>query len=132
MSTARRPPLPTTLAFVLCRKLEVDRATGEHNLLGTFTHLPVPGFPVNVRLAAYLEFTNGHGLYTPSFRLTDTTDKLVWEWAAQTPFDHTDPLSTLAIGIPELHVLVPAPGVYRLSLFLNGEEAAARTASFAT
>ena len=126
----RKIPLPVAQSFITCHEVFRGQRSGMALLVGPAAHVPVPHFPAQVRLAAYAEFTGGHGSYQPELCLRDPEGETVWGWTAAAPFAHRDPLLPSEVAFNDLTLAVPRPGRYRLVLLLNGEEAAHRTLWF--
>ena len=67
--TACRIPAPQAQAFVVCRAITQDDRTGEFIIVGPVSHVPIPQFPADIRVAAYARATGSHSTYHPPFEL---------------------------------------------------------------
>jgi hypothetical protein len=124
MAESRKsPPLPLAQAFVVCRELFEDVQTHEFILIGPFSGISLPGYPVRFRMAAYAHLTCGHGAYEMKLELRDTHGRVTWAWRLPKP-SVIDPVLPHRIALRDMLVDFPTPGQYDLVLLANDEEIA--------
>ena len=125
-----KPPLPVAQSFLTCYEILFSERRGKSVLMEPTAHVPMDEFPAQVQLAVFAEFTGGHGRYMPQMCLRDAQGQAVWNWIANDPFNHIDPLLPSEVTFNKLMIFVPHADRYTLVLMLNGEEVAQRTMWF--
>lgn len=124
--STRRIPAPQDQAFVVCRKITNDPQTGEIVITGPVSHVPITGFPADIRLAVYAHATGSHGTYRLAFELRAADGDTVWRWQPVDPLHHADPLTPMQVTFNELRVSVQEPGRYDLVLLAGGDDIASQ------
>jgi hypothetical protein len=121
-----RLPTPQVQAFVVCRQITRDDNTGEFVIVGPVSHVPIPTFPAEIRLAVYAHATGGHGTYTLDLELRAAAGDVVWRWRPVDPLHQPDPLVPTQVAFSEVRVLVDQPGRYDMVLLAAGDDIASQ------
>jgi hypothetical protein len=122
--TTRRIPAPQAQAFVACRAITQDDRTGEFIIVGPVSHVPIPQFPADIRVAVYAQATGSHSTYHPPFELRAADGDRVWRWQPVDPLHHADPLVPMQVTFDERWALVDEPERYDLVLLAGADKIA--------
>src|SRR5262245_19711844 len=113
---------PYPLAMVVCDGFWRDPYTGKHTLIGTFSAIGGPNFPVvHPIVTVYVALTDGRGKTLLKLQLTDLDDEHAPIFELEQEVDFTDARMMCEICFQAGGVTFPSPGEYRLKLFANGE-----------
>jgi hypothetical protein len=113
---------PYPLAMVVCDWIYRDPYTGKQTLIGTFSAIGGPSFPlVHPQLAVYVSLTDGRGRMSVRLRLVDVDEvrEPILEFDDDVEF--TDPRMIVELAWAAGGVEFPEPGEYRLQLHANDE-----------
>lgn len=123
MADAPSDRLPYPLAMIVADESYRDPATGKRTLLGMFSAFGASVFPaVHPQMVVYVAIADALG--PMDLRLSvvrvDHEDGEESEIAsAENHFDSDDPLMVIEIEMKLRNLILPAPGEYRLQLFVN-------------
>ncbi|MEK6676939.1 MAG: hypothetical protein AABZ47_14960 [Planctomycetota bacterium] len=121
MATTERPK-PDILSMIVCDQIITDRLTGKQSLIGMFTAIHSPGFPAtHAQLCVYVALTEGYGKTELTIRIADSDDARppIVEGRGGVDFKNPRAIANLAL---QFHGLTfPAPGEYRVQIFVGGE-----------
>ncbi len=124
ISRMRAAAPPLAQSFVVCREIIEDCRSHEFVLIGPFTAIIAPQFPLAARLSVYAHLTCGHGEYDMALQLWDTEDRALWQWQSPTPIRLSSPLDQHRFSLYDAVLKFPAAGRYDLQLLANGQEVA--------
>jgi hypothetical protein len=113
--------MPIVQGFLLCEQVLRDVRTGKFLLDGPTTHFRVTDFPARLKVTGFLQMVEGHGDYHFAATLFDPDEEAVWNWTADRPLSHPEPLFAHQI-VFDWVLPLPRPGRYRLGVRANGEE----------
>ena len=113
------PPIPLTL--LICDHVWRDPNTGKHSLLGTFSGLGCPVFPLVTNLAVYFAVTEGKGELPVRMELIDVDEERPAVFDAEGTFMFNDLREVVEGTFTFANLVFPEPGEYRLKLFVAGE-----------
>jgi len=119
--TGKRPP-PEVLAMVVCDQIITDRMTGKQSLIGMFSKVHAPGFPVShPQLSVFVALTDGNGEVELRIRLVDSNDDRppIVEGKGKVRFADPRAIANLALAFHGL--TFPKPGEYRVQLYCDDE-----------
>ncbi len=110
-------PVTDVLALIVCDQIITDRITGKQSLIGMFSAIYAPRFPVaHPQLCVYTALTDGRGKTPVTIRLVDGEDARppLVQGKGIVEFKNPRAIANLAL---QFHGLVfPAPGDYRVQL----------------
>lgn len=114
--------VPLALAMVICDAIWTDPGTLKKTILGTFSVIFAPQFPVTLRqLAVYVSLTDARGKIPMTLRLVDVDEMMTPVLDFPLEVDFADPIM-IAEGAMEFpNVVFPEPGEYRLQLLCDHE-----------
>jgi hypothetical protein len=108
--------------MVVCDSIWKDPYTGKHTLIGTFSAIEGPDFPlVYSAFSVYVSLTDGDGKTSIRLELVDVDEECepIFEMQADVEFPGQRAIAELRFQAARIPF--PAPGEYRLMLFA-GEE----------
>lgn len=70
----------------------------------------------------FLQLVEAHGSYAITAVLKNSNEENVWNWSANQPLYHPEPLFAHQLIFHEWILFAPNPGRYRLEVHANGEE----------
>jgi hypothetical protein len=120
---SRRLPPPQVVALNVCDMAWLDPWTGKRTLIGMFTIIHAPKFPVvHPIITVHATLTNGHGRNKIRMRLIDTDEVRppVVDFGEQ-DFDFPDPRTVVDIQAAAAGIVFPEAGEYRVQLLADGE-----------
>jgi hypothetical protein len=120
-------PPPVVLGLSICEKVIVEEGTRNVTLVSTFTKLVVGEFPSpSQKFAVYTVLTEGEGEGTIDLVVTqlETSEKV---FEGSLPVRFTDRLMELRILFRVMTCVFPEPGMYQITLLLDGEWLAQRS-----
>jgi hypothetical protein len=122
----KQSPVPIAHAFLVCRQITHDAATGEYTLIAPQFGFALPHFPFTVGVNIYAQVSAVRGEYHPEFRVWGPDGEIVWELRLPVPMTspNGDPLIQIRLVSQNLMLPFPCPGRYDLSLLANGTEIA--------
>jgi|SRR5579872_3334478 len=115
-------PAPFCLAMVVCDNFHRDPSTAKYTLIGTFSGLAGPEFPlIHPHITIYVALTDGHGKMPLRLEMIDVDEERepVFHFDGRVTFASPKDVVEICFKTPE--VSVPEPGEYRLRLFANRE-----------
>jgi hypothetical protein len=115
-------PAPICLAMVVCDDYRKDSVTNKYTLIGTFSALSAPGYPMaHPQITIYTALTDGHGLTALRLEMIDVDEERepVFQFTGNVTFDNPTNVVEMCFKTPE--VTIPEAGVYRLRLFADDE-----------
>lgn len=113
---------PMPLALVLCDSVYVEPQTQKKAIIGVFSALFAPSFPVvHPAMAIYLAMTDGQGKVPVRIRLVDSEEVRdpIFEVANEVVFHDRRMVSELIMNVGGL--VFPAAGEYRVQTFAGDE-----------
>jgi len=115
-------PAPVPLAMVVCDSFYKDPFTKKHTLIGTFSVLSGPSFPLfHPHLTVYVALTDGHGKSQLVLEAVDADDEREPVFRFEGPVEFADPRDVIEICFQTGVIQFPEPGEYRLKLFVADE-----------
>lgn len=115
-------PAPVPLAMVVCDGFYKDSFTSKHTLIGTFSAISGPRFPLrHPHLTVYLALTNGHGKTPLLLQMLDAEENREPVFQFEGPVQFDDPRDVIEICFQTQEIWFPEPGEYRLKLIAGGE-----------
>lgn len=122
---ATQKPLPHCKAFLICRKVGVDDATGEFSLSKIINTLEFPTFPAEAGpFAIFLQLYDGIGSYDLSVELRDLADDISVAVASLTKLDFPEQLVKMELALPITSLRLPHAGRYEIAVLFDGREVA--------
>jgi hypothetical protein len=113
---------PEVLSLLLVVGVHRDGATGKYYLLGTYSTIRAPAFPLQCpAFHVYGELTGGRGQTQVRVRLVDVDEAREPVFEMATVVDFPDPLAVREIAPVCHNVVFPEPGEYRLQVFGAGQ-----------
>ncbi len=112
---------PQLLAWLTCDAAHIDPSSGKHTILGIFSNIKSPRFPVtHPRMVWFLSLTDcAPG--THKMRISIGLDHTSMKPLIERPFDSLSPLHRINL-INEIHNLTFAqPGDYSLNIEIDDE-----------
>ena len=119
---AMKRPAPDVLSMIVCDQIITDRMTGKQSLIGMFSKVHAPGFPVtHPQLSVFVTLTEGYGEVQLLIRIADANDARppIVEGKGKVNFQNPRAIANLALAFHGL--TFPEPGEYRVQLYCNGE-----------
>ena len=110
-------------AILLCERVEVDRATGRWNLLGTLDKLLVPRFPTHFEdLKGFVYLIDGEGHYQMTVEIQDLTtgDVIADDAVGALAFESRAARTPYTFTLPAFRI--DGPGTFDFVVFANGQE----------
>jgi hypothetical protein len=119
------PRPPRVLGLVLCERFAVDPAALEVSLLGVFHRFFVDAWPATTAFTVYAGLQGGRGEGTMQLLVTRLeTEQDIYRYRRWFAVPDTD--LTVHLEIQVRNCVFPAPGRYRVSLWIDNAELAAR------
>jgi len=116
------PLNPDILALLICDQIITDRLTGKQSIIGMFSMIHAPRFPVtHPQLSVFASLTGGRGKVPLLIRVVDANElrSPLVQGRGQVEFQNPLAVANLAL---QFHGLVfPEPGEYRVQLMSRGE-----------
>ncbi len=115
-----KKPVPQCKAFLICKKVGVDDATGEFSLSKIINTLEFPAFAAEAGpFAIFLQLYDGIGRYALSVELRDLAGDISVAAANLTDLDFPERLVKMALALPIPSLWLPHPGRYEISRFVR-------------
>jgi hypothetical protein len=109
---------PFALAMIICDAIWRDPSTGKRTLLGCFSAIFSPGFPVRCPvMGVYIAITDGHGKTSLTLRMVDVDEESPPVFELKGEADFADPRMILELDFAVMNAVFPQAGEYRLQLF---------------
>ncbi len=119
--------VPICLAMVACDSAYKDPFTLKHTLIGTFSTMTGPSFPLaHPHITTFVALTDGHGEIPLHLEMQDSEEERPVLFQFDGPVTFDDPRNVIEITFKAGPIAVPLPGEYRLKLFAAGEFIMAR------
>ena len=116
------PPAPVVLAMIVCDAIHQDPATRKCTLLGTFSTISAPQFPVVHRhLAVHVALTDGRGRVRIRLTLAGTDETKPPLFSGEGIIEFADPRVVAELNFGLKNVTFPESGEYRFQVFANDE-----------
>lgn len=122
--TSKRPakrapkPNPTVLAINICDSIIRDETTKKVSLIGLFSVIQAPGFPiVHPLMHVYVALTNGHGDYAMAIRFCD--DKGQDLARMEGPIQFANPLQVIELNLAWQQLQIKHAGEYTVEVWCN-------------
>lgn len=113
---------PYALSMIVCDGLWRDPYTGKFTLIGLFSTIGSSEFPMSQPvLSMYVALTDGQGTMPVKIELVDVDEERVPIFSDESDMQFVDPCAVMEIAFQKTNVVFPAPGEYRLKLFVNNE-----------
>lgn len=113
-----RKPNPTVLAINICDGVIRDEATKKVSLIGLFSVIRAPGFPiVHPLMHVYVALTNGHGDYAMTIRFCD--DKGQDLARMEGPIQFENPLQVIELNLAWQQLRIKHAGEYTVEVWCN-------------
>jgi hypothetical protein len=110
-----RIPPPAPLALVLCDAVWTDPSTGKEFLLGCFSDIGFPKFPiVQPRLCAYILLSNGRGKVPLRVVVVDVDEERELIREVRSEIEFPDVRSVVSVIVEFVDLEIPVPGDYRV------------------
>ena len=120
MSTNRLNP--EILSLIVCDQIITDQLTGKHSLIGIFSVIHSPKFPVqHPQLSVYASLTGGHGEVELMIRIVDSNEARPPLVQGKGKVQFASPLAVANLALQFRGLGFPEPGEYRVQLLSNGE-----------
>ena len=112
---------PVGLALIVCDAIYQDQATGKRTLLGTFSAIYAPEFPVIVpSFAVYAVLTDCRGIVPLVVRVVDVNEEREPVATVEETADDPDPLAVVELEFRFTDLEFPAAGEYSVQLLSQG------------
>ncbi len=111
-------PEPDVLSLIVCDQIITDRVTGKVSLIGMFSAIHSPRFPVvHPQTSVYVALTDGHGKTPVTIRIVDANEarKPLVEGKGTVEFKDPRMIANLALQFHGLRF--PEPGQYRVQIW---------------
>jgi hypothetical protein len=113
---------PYPLAVVICDLVWKDPGTGKATLLGCFSALMGPKFPLSVlSLGLYVALTDGRGKIPIRIRIVDVDESHPPVLETDLEFEFADPRMIAEVCMNMQGLIFPKPGEYRCQVFAGSE-----------
>jgi hypothetical protein len=113
---------PYPLAIVICDLAWRDPGTGKATLLGCFSALMGPDFPLSVAsLGLYIALTDGRGTIPIRIRMIDVDESRDPVVESEVEVEFSDPRMIAEICLNMQGLVFPEPGEYRCQVFAGNE-----------
>jgi hypothetical protein len=120
-----KPPAiiaPYPLAMVVCDAIWQDPTTGKKTILGTFSSLGAPNFPVlHPVLGVYVVLADGRGVVPVVLRLVDVDDETEPLAELTQEVDFKNPRVNVELCFQIGNLVFPHEGEYRFQLYAASE-----------
>lgn len=119
-------PRPVVLGLNLCDHVIVEERTKKVSLIGTFTGLGANKFPALLPpFSVFAMLTDGVGSVTMKLSITHMdTNEVVYSYSGNLQFP--DKVAEVAYHMRLRQCILPAPGLYQFTLWIDNEWAAQR------
>jgi hypothetical protein len=112
---------PHALALIVCDGIHTDPGTGKKTLLGLFSTVIGPEFPLILqRLCIYAATTECIGKTTIEIRIVDVNEERDPVFAVKAEIDSEDPLTVQDLAFFVQGATFPIAGEYRVQFFAAG------------
>ena len=115
---------PYCLAMVLCDQVYRDAVSGKFTILGTFSTIGSPQYPLAVAFMVYFAVTDGHGQIPISLRIVNARADIAGDEPSANEIFQSQPNSVdfpspLAVieSVAVIQAVIPAPGHYHCELY---------------
>lgn len=113
---------PHVLAMVICDQVIIDARTGKQSIIGSFSVVNSPRFPVRYPcITVYVALTEGHGKTPLQLRLIDSNEEEKPVIDRTLSINFQDPRQVCELHSAFYNLVFPKPGEYRFQLFSQGE-----------
>ncbi len=112
---------PIRLSLMICDHAWRDPRNGKHHLLGTFSRLNSPVFPIISDLTVYFAVTEGRGRFPVRMELVDVDEERAAVFDVTGDFEASDIRQVVEGTFTFAKIVFPEPGEYRLKLYVGGD-----------
>jgi hypothetical protein len=106
----------------MCRRIFVDRYTGDTLIFGPLHELASASFPMVAELAFFGRWLSVHGAYEISVQLQDLEGNVIWGEKQDRLLECPNPLVVTVLTLQPLHIFFPRPGKYEIVILANNQE----------
>ncbi len=111
-------PNPTVLAINICDSIIRDETTKKVSLIGLFSVIRAPGFPiVHPLMHVYVALTNGHGDYAMTIRFCDDKEQDLARMEG--PIQFANPLQVIELNLAWQQLRIKHAGEYTVEVLCN-------------
>lgn len=116
------PQQPDVLSLLVCDQILIDRLTGKTSLIGMFSNIAAPNFPVrHPQLCVFASMTDGRGKVPVEIAIVDAEDARPPIVAGTASLEFKDPRAVACLNLHFNGLVFPEPGEYRVQLKCYGE-----------
>lgn len=116
------PLNPDVLALIICDQIITDRMTGKQSIIGMFSMVHAPRFPVtHPQLSVFASLTGGRGVVPLVIRVVDSNESRNPLVQGQGQVEFQNPLAVANLALQFHGLVFPEAGEYRVQLMSRGE-----------
>lgn len=116
------PLNPDVLALIVCDQIITDRLTGKQSIIGMFSMIHAPRFPVShPQLSVFASLTGGRGKVPLIIRIVDANEARKPLVQGQGEVEFQNPLAIANLALQFHGLVFPEAGEYRVQLLCRTE-----------
>ena len=113
---------PDVLSLLVCDQILIDRLTGKTSLIGMFSTIGAPQYPVrHPHLCVFASLTDGRGKTPLEMTIVDSEDARPPIVSGTATVEFKDPRAVACLNLHFNGLVFPEPGGYRVQLKCHGE-----------
>lgn len=113
---------PDVLSLLVCDQILMDRLTGKTSLIGMFSTIGAPRYPVrHPQLCVFASLTDGRGPTPLELTIVDSEDARPPIVSGTATVEFKDPRAVACLNLHFNGLVFPEPGGYRVQLKCHGE-----------
>ncbi len=113
---------PDVLSLLVCDQILIDRLTGKTSLIGMFSTIGAPRYPVrHPQLCVFASLTDGRGPTPLELTIVDSEDARPPIVSGTATLEFKDPRAVACLNLHFNGLVLPEPGGYRVQLKCHGE-----------
>ncbi len=113
---------PDVLSLLVCDQILIDRLTGKTSLIGMFSTIGAPQYPVrHPQLCVFASLTDGRGPTPLELTIVDSEDARPPIVSGTATVEFKDPRAVACLNLHFNGLVFPEPGGYRVQLKCHGE-----------
>ncbi len=113
---------PDVLSLLVCDQILIDRLTGKTSLIGMFSTIGAPRYPVrHPQLCVFASLTDGRGKTPLELAIVDAEDARPPIVSGTATVEFKDPRAVACLNLHFNGLVFPEPGGYRVQLKCHGE-----------
>ncbi len=113
---------PDVLSLLVCDQILIDRLTGKTSLIGMFSTIGAPKYPVrHPQLCIFASLTDGRGKTPLELSIVDSEDARPPIVSGTATVEFKDPRAVACLNLHFNGLVFPEPGGYRVQLKCDGE-----------